>query len=151
PNSSSHPLRGGCLTVKVSAVQPVSKWLRFQSILNGDFTPLHQALVEFDSLTIANGSKLNVRTEAAITLISFYTEPSKKPQKVKKTTAAPLRPASQNGGILGTAKQTAKDRINGVIGARTRGVSDMVRGPNKKERLIDFLWAKLPYRPQYLR
>jgi hypothetical protein len=27
----------------------------------------------------------------------------------------------------------------------------MVRGPNKKEKLIDFLWSKLPYHPQYLR
>ena len=26
-----------------------------------------------------------------------------------------------------------------------------MRAPNKKERLVDFLWAKLPYHPQYLR
>jgi hypothetical protein len=26
-----------------------------------------------------------------------------------------------------------------------------VRGPNKKEKLFDFLWAKLPYHPQYVR
>ena len=26
-----------------------------------------------------------------------------------------------------------------------------MRGPNKKEKLVDFLWAKLPYHPQYMR
>jgi hypothetical protein len=44
-----------------------------------------------------------------------------------------------------------KDRINGAINARSRGFADIVRGPNKKEKLVDFLWAKAPYHPQYWR
>jgi hypothetical protein len=77
-------------------------------------------------------------------LNSIYIEPSKK----KKQKAMP---PNQNGGILGTAKQTAKDRINSAINARTRGFADLVRGPNKKEKLIDLLWSKAPYHPQYWR
>src|SRR5260370_17864675 len=76
-------------------------------------------------------------------LSSIYTEPS---QKQKKTL-----PQNQNGGILGHEKQRGKDRINAAINARSRGIADIVRAPNKKEKLIDFLWAKLPYHPQYLR
>src|ERR1700730_9241916 len=64
---------------------------------------------------------------------------------------AKAQPPNQNGGILGTAKQTAKDRINGAINARSRGIADIVRGPNKKEKLIDLMWSKLPYHPQYFR
>src|ERR1700730_8695321 len=64
---------------------------------------------------------------------------------------AKAQPPNQNGGILGTAKQTAKDRINGAINARSRGIVDIVRGPNKKEKLIDLLWSKLPYHPQSVR
>jgi hypothetical protein len=46
---------------------------------------------------------------------------------------AKAQPPNQNGGILGIAKQTAKDRINGAINARSGGIADIVRGPNKKE------------------
>jgi hypothetical protein len=139
---------GSMVTGKVSQVQPVTKRLRFQAIVNGDFTPLHNAQVEFDSLTLPDGSKRPLHTVAVTGLNSIYTEPSKKP---KKNAKAPPKPQDQNGGILGTAKQTAKDRLNGAINARSRGLADIVRGPNKKEKLIDFLWAKLPYHPQYVR
>jgi hypothetical protein len=61
------------------------------------------------------------------------------------------QPQDQNGGILGTAKQTAKDRIKGTLNSRSSGIADIVRGPNKKEKLVDFLWSKLPYHPQYVR
>jgi hypothetical protein len=138
---------GSMVTGKVSQVQPVTKRLRFQAIVNGDFTPLHNSLVEFDSLTLPDGSKRPLHTVAVMGLNSIYTEPSK---KAKKNQKAP-KPQDQNGGILGTAKQTAKDRLNGAINARSRGLMDVVRGPNKKEKLIDFLWAKLPYHPQYVR
>src|SRR6202035_2767566 len=83
-------------------------------------------------------------TVETVGLNSIYMEPSKK----KKEKA---QPPNQNGGILGTAKQTAKDRINGAINARSRGIADIVRGPNKKEKLIDLMWSKLPYHPQYVR
>jgi len=79
-------------------------------------------------------------------LNSIYAEPSAKKTKQRKP-----QPQDQNGGILGTAKQTAKDRIHGEISSRTQGIGDMVRGPNKKEKLVDLMWTKLPYHPQYLR
>ncbi len=131
------------VTGKVSRTQPVQKGQRFHAIVNGDFTPLRNAQVEFDSLTLPDGRKLPLHTVETMGLSSIYTEPSKKQKKTL--------PQNQNGGILGTAKQTAKDRINAAINARSRGIADIVRAPNKKEKLIDFLWAKLPYHPQYLR
>jgi hypothetical protein len=129
---------------QVSRVQPVGKWQRARAIVNGDFTPLRQAQVEFTTLILPDERKLTVHTVETVGLNSIYTEPS-------KTKRQKSQPQGQNGGILGTAKQTAKDRINGAINARTRGIADIVRGPNKKEKFVDFLWSKLPYHPQYVR
>jgi hypothetical protein len=131
---------------EVIRAQPVSKWTRARAILNGDFTPLRGAEVAFRSLLLPDGRTLPIQTTQATPLNSIYTPPSGKPRKQKQPP-----PQNQNGGVLGTAKQTAKDRVNGAINARTRGVFDTVRGPNKKEKLVDFLWSKLPYHPQYVR
>ena len=113
---------------EVSRVQPVSKWQRARAILNGDLTPLRQAQVKFATLTLPDGRKIAAQTVESVGLNSIYIEPS--PSKKKQKQKPPQNP---NGGILGTAKQTAKDRINGAINARSRGVFDIVRGPNKKE------------------
>jgi hypothetical protein len=135
----------------VSRVQPVTRWQRTCAILNGDFTPLHHAEVTFNTLILPGGKQLAVRTAETPGLNSIYVEPSGKPKKHKQKAQPQPRPQAQNGGILGTAKQTAKDRLAGAVNARTQGVFDAVRGPDKKERIIDFLWSKLPYHPQYLR
>jgi len=134
---------GSAVAGRVSAVQPVNKWQRFRSIVGGDFTPLRNALVEFDSVTLPDGKKLPLHTVQTIGLNSIYTEPSPK----KKKTA----PHNPNNGTLGTAKQTLDEKIQQAINGRSGGFADIVRGPNKKEKLVDFLWAKLPYHPQYMR
>ena len=102
---------------QVNRVQPVGKWQRARAIVNGDFTPLHLAEVEFTTLILPDGRKLATHTVETVGLSSIYTEPSKKPSKKKSQTT---QPQNQNGGILGTAKQTAKDRINGAINAYLR-------------------------------
>ena len=139
---------GSVVSGKISHAQPVSKWQRAQSILNGDFTPLRSAAIEIDTLTLPDGSKRAIRTEEAPALTSMFTEPSKRKKKARPNSS---QQPNQNGGILGTAKQTLKDKINSEISARSYGVADIVRAPNKKEKLADFLWAKAPYHPQYLR
>jgi hypothetical protein len=135
---------------EVTRLDGVGKWRRAMAMMNGDFTPLHRGLVTFTTLTLPDGRTMPSHTVEAAGLNSIYIEPS--PNKKKKAkTAPPPGPQNQNGGIMGTAKQTAKDQIKGTINARSRGVFDIIRGPNKKEKLIDFLWAKLPYHPQYWR
>jgi hypothetical protein len=131
---------------EVIRIIPVSKWQRARAILNGDFTPLRGAEIAFRSLQLHDGRTLPIQTTQAAPLNSIYVEPSTKPAKHRKQ-----QPQDQNGGVLGTAKQAARDRLNGAINARTRGVFDTVRGPNKKEKLVDFAWSKLPYHPQYFR
>ena len=135
---------------RVSTVQPVSKMQRLRAIVSGDFTPLRSARVDFTTLVFPDAHRLSVHTVEAVSLNSIYVEPSKR-KKPPKQKQAQTQPQTQNGGLLGTAKQTAKDRINAAINSRTQGIADVVRSPNKKEKLIDMFWAKLPYHPQYLR
>src|ERR1017187_6777608 len=87
----------------VSRLRPVSRWRRVRAILNGDFTPLRSAEVEFTTLTLPDGRTLATHTVDAPAMNSFYTEPPKNPKRRKS------QPQNQNGGILGTVKQTAKD------------------------------------------
>jgi hypothetical protein len=101
---------------KVSRTQPVRKWQRFTAILNGDFTPLRRAQVEFTTLRLPDGRELVTHTVESMGLNSIYIEPSPKKKKDQKA-----QPQNPNGGILETAKQTAKDRIKGAIDARIRG------------------------------
>src|SRR5664280_2310350 len=44
----------------VSRVQPVARWQRVRAILNGDFTPLRNADLEFTSLTLPDGRTLTM-------------------------------------------------------------------------------------------
>jgi hypothetical protein len=136
---------GATVLGRVSRVQPVSKWRRASAIMNGDFTPLHKAGVEFTQLTLPDGRQLAIHTAASEGLNSVVNLSPPKKSKQKP------QPQNTNGGVLGTARQTALDKINGQISARTRGVADIVRAPNKKEKLEEFLIAKLPYHPQWVR
>jgi hypothetical protein len=138
---------GATVLGRVSRVKSVSKWRRASAMMNGDFTPLRSAEVEFNTLTLPDGRQLAMHTAGSEGLNSLFNfnPPKKKKQKAQS------QPQSTNGGVLGTAKQTAQDQINAQINARTRGVADIVRAPNKKEKLEEFLMAKLPYHPQWVR
>jgi hypothetical protein len=135
---------GTVVTGDVSRTQGVGAWGRIRAILGGDFTPLRISKVEFTSLALPDGRTLGMHTLETAGLNSIYVEPTNKKAK-------PGKPNTNNGGVLGTGKQTVKDQINSQINSRTRGIADIVRGPNKKERLVDFVMAKLPYHPQWVR
>jgi len=127
----------------ITGLDPVSKMKRAQAILNGDFTPLHFARVEFTSIVMPDGRSLAIQTLDSAGLPTIYAPPQ--PSKKNRKSQPP------NGGVLGTARRQAKQEAQRQISARTQGVVDLVRGPNKTERLEDFLINKLPYHPQWYR
>jgi hypothetical protein len=133
---------------KVTHTRPVRKWERLRAILNGDFTPLRTAEVEFTTLRLPDGHELSAHTVETVGLHTIYIEP----RKGQKSHAP--QPQKQNNGVLGTAKQGATQIVSGRLhGAldRAGAYRDIVRSPNKKEKLVDFLWSKAPYHPQYWR
>ena len=125
----------------VSRLEPVSKFQRTKAVLGGDFTPLHRAEVEFTSLKLPDGREIAIETQENIGLNSIFSPKA----RVKK------KPNPQNNpGLVATAKQNIQDQINTQID-RVKSIPDLVRSPNKMEMLSDYLMAKLPYHPQYVR
>lgn len=47
---------------KVTGLRPVSKWKRMSSMLGGDFTPLHDPEITFDTLVLADGRRIPIQT-----------------------------------------------------------------------------------------
>ena len=47
---------------KVTGLRPVGKWKRFSSMLGGDFTPLHDPEITFDTLVLPDGKRLATKT-----------------------------------------------------------------------------------------
>jgi hypothetical protein len=59
---------------KVTALRPVGKWKRMSSMLGGDFTPLHDPEITFDTLVFADGKRIPIQTAVVSegnTLIRF--------------------------------------------------------------------------------
>jgi hypothetical protein len=161
----------------VAKLDPVSKLVRAHALMGGDFTPLHRARVEFTGLKLPDGRTLSIHTASAAGLPTIYVEPKPKPTKQTKAPApatksqtpaaqnqippaqnqpsAESQPQSRTKQLSTLARQEAKkqinDKINAQLNAHTYGLGSLVRGPNKKERLEDFLYSKLPYRPQFYR
>jgi hypothetical protein len=76
---------------RVSQTQGVGKWQRAIAILNGDFTPIRRAQVEFTRLKSPDGRELATHTVETIGLNSIYIEPSAKKRK-KNPKAPPQNP-----------------------------------------------------------
>jgi hypothetical protein len=123
----------------VSRVQPVARWERIRAIVGGDFTPLHVVQIEFTSLLTADGRTMELHTIESPGLNSLV--PLKPPKQLSQNGQ------SNNGGILGTGKQKARDAIDAQV-ARVKSIPDIVRGPGKKEWLYDYAMSRLPYHPQ---
>src|SRR5579871_3202944 len=125
----------------VSRLQPVSRWTRARAVLGGDFSPLHVAQIQFTSLRLQDGHSIELDT---IESAGLNTLVPLKPPKQRSQTGQ-----SNPTGILGTAKQKAKDAVDSQI-ERIKSIPDVVRGPGKKEWLEDYAMSRLPYHPQYV-
>jgi hypothetical protein len=135
---------GAELQGHVTELDSVSRMKRLQSILNGDFTPLHFARAEFTNVLMPDGRSLPLHTIDSQGLPSIYSppRPNKKPRKDSQP---------RNTGVLGTTKNSAQQELQRQISAKTQGVVELVRSPNRKEWLEDYLIKKLPYHPQWYR
>jgi hypothetical protein len=114
---------------------------RFTAIAGGDFTPLHDASVEFTTVVLPDGRKIPLHTAASLGLNSIYSPWAAAHAKNNGTANPPKT------GKVAQAKQQAKDQIQ----AKIASVTEMVRAPGKMERVEDYLMAKLPYHPQWIR
>lgn len=137
---------GAAIQGRVIKLDPISKFERTRAIVNGDFTPLKHAQVTFTSLTFPDGRAISLQTKESIGLPTMYTppRPNKKPKKARTHRA-------KAGRVRRFLQRQAANQIKAQANARSHGLYDFVRGPNKREWLENFLLTKLPYHPQWYR
>ena len=112
------------LTGTIVGLQPEGS-RRTAARLRGDFTPFCTPVVRFDHLVLADGRSVPVETSAAENGAPVYSL---------------VPPPPRKGGLvrqqIDTGKQLVKDRLA------------VITGPDKRDRLTQFLYTQLPYHPQ---
>ena len=137
---------GATLQGQVVRLDPVPKIMRARAILGGDFTPLKRAEVSFTNLTLPDGKAMPLETKESLGLPTIYLppRPAKKPKKPKAAEA-------NRTGVGAFLRQQAQAQLHSQASARSRGLYDLVRGPNKREWVENYIMSKLPYHPQWYR
>ena len=129
---------GSTLEGRIARLDPVSRLARTYAMVGGDFTPLKRAAVTFGECYFPDRTRKELHTAGAFGLATIYAPP--RPSKKRS------KPHAE-----GAIRQQAEQQIQAQINARTRGLYDFVRGPNKREWLLNFVMSKLPYHPQWYR
>ena len=130
---------GATVTGHIARLESPSRWTRARTMLGGDFSPQHTPSVQFDTLTLPDGTRLAIATAIA----------TGREQITLSTTTA----ASKKTGIIARGKEEATGHAKEAIAAAKRQFHDAlteVTAPGKKQRLKDAAIAQLPYHPQYL-
>ena len=137
---------GATLQGHVAKLDPAPKLVRARAIVGGDFTPLKRAQVSFTSLTLPDGRSISIQTEESLGLSTFYAPP--RPPKKTQNQEPSSGKQSRMGAYL---RQQVETQLTQQANARSRGLFDVIRGPNKRESLENYALTKLPYHPQWYR
>ena len=116
---------GTVLFGKVSAVTPVSKGKRANAMSHGDFTPLHEASIQFNGLRLQNGSQLPILTSPAresSAIVRFQSSHPKRPSLFRQA-------------------------WNVLIAQKDQAITT-VTAPGKVDRLKKYMFTQLPWHPE---
>ena len=100
---------------------------RTRSELGGDFTPFHRPEVHFDRVILTDGSTLPIVSTAVGDGAPIYEA---------------MAPAPSKGGLLRREFNAGLSAARGDIAAFT--------APGKGDRLLQFIYARLPYHPEQI-
>lgn len=122
---------GSDLEGRISHLRPVARRERIQALMKGDFTPLRQADIEFDTLVSADGKRIPLHTVVVpgADKVARVADPNAPKKSLKSR-------------LMGTAR----DKID----EQKKSVLETVKGPGKLERLEAAAVVRLPYHPQFL-
>jgi hypothetical protein len=115
---------GAQLIGTIIGTRPVPKGERTDALLNGDFTPLKQAEVEFHTLVLAGGERLPIATSV----------------KERTTQAIHFRSKPEHASI--------KNEIQTQFNQQKDQLTHTITAPEKMDRLRRFLYGQLPWHPQ---
>lgn len=116
----------------VTKVEPVSHQVRERAILAGDFTPLRDAQIEFDTLVFKDGKRVPLQTKVSAGLPDVV--------HLESASADAKKHQSQASQVADIARQE--------INARRQEAMDAIKGPGKMKRIKERALAMLPYHSQ---
>jgi hypothetical protein len=128
---------------QVSALEPESKRLRIQSLASGDFSPNRRIVIQFDTITLADGRPLRIQTR--VSDVAEHISLS--------VAAAPAGEKSDDDDKSAGAGGRARDAVaqaKQAAAAHARAALAAIKSPGKMERAKDVLINRLPYHAQYL-
>jgi len=117
---------------RITGFRNASKWRRALAISNGDFTPMREPQIVFDTLVFEDGRRIPIQTSVGPgtdTMVRF--ESNERARKKSRVAAAAA---------------TARTEIH----ARKQAVIDAVKTPGRMARVKTLLWGFAPYHPQSL-
>src|SRR5256885_2238243 len=124
----------------VRLVSP-SKAKRAWSMLNGDFSPHRQVVIEFD------------RIETDGRWLAISTTVTNATPHVKRQMAAATEPPEHEG-VAARGRREAVQQARGAVADAKQKAADAIaaiKAPGKLERLEEMAIDRLPYHPQFLR
>lgn len=110
----------------VSGHHPVPRRERVNALLDGDFTPLVQPEIRFESLRLPDGSQLEFSAPASV----------RNTATVRMGTSA--------------AHNSPMDRVKTEIAIRRQEAIAGIASPGRSERLRQMIYGMIPYHPQNL-
>jgi hypothetical protein len=119
------------VTGRIIGFRRPSRWIRAAALMGGNFTPLKEPQIEFNTLVLKDGTSFAIATDVTPgtdTVVRF--NDARGPTK----------------GRVASAKDIARQQIE----ARKKAVIDAVKAPGKLDRIKSALWSLSPYRPQSL-
>jgi len=117
---------------RITGFRNASKWRRALAISNGDFTPMREPQIVFDTLVFEDGRRIPIQTSVGPgtdTMVRF--ESNERARKKSRVAAAAA---------------TARTEIH----ARKQAVIDAVKTPGRMARVKNLMWGFAPYHPQSL-
>jgi hypothetical protein len=108
----------------ITATHPVRRGERANALLDGDFTPLKDPVVQFHTLVLPGGARLPIATS------------------VTERTTQMVRFRA------GKAHNSLKDQVQAQITQHKDQLTQTVSAPNKMDRLRRFMYGQLPWHPQ---
>jgi hypothetical protein len=128
---------GARVSGRIVEIDDVSKKMRTLSAMNADFSPERKIRVEFDQLTMPDGSHLPIQTVVSPGAGVLQFVPAKETKQTKMDEGK-----AEVKGKLNEARQAVKDQI--------AAMKKQIAEPDKMHRLERFALTQSPYRPQYL-
>jgi len=117
---------------RITGFQNGPRWMRIRAVMGGNFTPIREPQLAYESLVLKDGKSIPVKAAVSVgtdTVVRFN-----------------AGAAEEKKGRVATATEAARQQIE----ARKRAVIDAIKQPGKMERVKEAMWSLAPWHPQYL-